>query len=204
VPEGLAWAVIDGEAALGQVGCTTAMRMAIAKANQSGVATVAIRYTGHIGAAGFYALLAAREGCLGIVTDNDMPSVAAPGSRGPVLGSNPLAWSAARRPADHRRQSLSGEGVARADGRPQGLRLRDPGRTALRGIERRLYRHAGRLLDARPAARAVAACRGVRGVRHPGDLRAHHAAQADGIVLPPDVREKLSAAAALLGMQSPV
>lgn len=100
VREGPAWAIIDGEAALGQVGCTTAMRLAIKKAKQTGVASVALRNTGHIGAAGFYALLAARQGCLGIVTGNDMPSVAAPGSRGPVLGSNPLAWSAARPGAD--------------------------------------------------------------------------------------------------------
>lgn len=100
VREGPAWAVVDGEATLGQVGCTTAMRLAITKAKQTGVATVAIRNTGHIGAAGFYALLAARQGCLGIVTGNDMPTVAAPGSRGPVLGSNPLAWSAARPGAD--------------------------------------------------------------------------------------------------------
>jgi ureidoglycolate dehydrogenase (NAD+) len=100
VREGPAWAVVDGEAALGQVGCTTSMRLAIKKAKQTGVASVALRNTGHIGAAGFYALLAARQGCLGIVTGNDMPSVAAPGSRGPVLGSNPLAWSAARPGAD--------------------------------------------------------------------------------------------------------
>jgi len=96
VLEGPAWAIVDGEASLGQVGCTMAMRLAIKKAKQVGVASVAIRNTGHIGAAGFYALLAARQGCLGIVTGNDMPTVAAPGSRGPVLGSNPLAWSAAR------------------------------------------------------------------------------------------------------------
>lgn len=134
VREGPAWAVVDGEAALGQVGCTTAVRLAIKKAKQMGVATVAIRNTGHIGAAGFYALLAARQGCPGIVTGNDIPSVAAPGSRGPVFGSNPLAWS-----------------VARPYGRPQGLRLRNPGRIALRRRERRQHRVADRRLDERSA-----------------------------------------------------
>jgi ureidoglycolate dehydrogenase (NAD+) len=94
VREGPGWAVVDGDAALGQVGCTMAMRLAIAKAKQVGVASVAIRNTGHIGAAGFFALLAARAGCLGIVAGNDVPSVAAPGSRRAVLGSNPLAWAA--------------------------------------------------------------------------------------------------------------
>jgi len=92
--EGPGWAVVDGDAALGQIGCTMAMRLAIAKAQQVGIATVAIRNTGHIGAAGFYAVLAARAGCLGIVAGNDVPSVTAPGSRSAVLGSNPLAWAA--------------------------------------------------------------------------------------------------------------
>jgi ureidoglycolate dehydrogenase (NAD+) len=90
--EGPGWAVVDGESALGQVGCVFSMRTAIAKARQVGIAYVGLRNTGHIGAAGYYAALAARDGFIGIVTGNDRPSVAAPGSRGPVLGSNPLAY----------------------------------------------------------------------------------------------------------------
>ncbi|MCX7418871.1 MAG: Ldh family oxidoreductase [Planctomycetia bacterium] len=90
--EGLAWGVIDGQSALGQVGSVFAMKTAIAKARQVGVAYVGLRNTGHIGAAGYYAAMAAREGLIGLVTGNDMPSVAAPGSRGAVLGSNPLAY----------------------------------------------------------------------------------------------------------------
>lgn len=90
--EGPAWGVIDGDSALGQVGSVFAMRTAIAKARQVGVAYVGLRNTGHIGAAGYYAAMAAREGLIGLVTGNDMPSVAAPGSRGAVLGSNPLAY----------------------------------------------------------------------------------------------------------------
>lgn len=90
--EGPAWAVIDGDSALGQVGCVFATRTAIAKARQTGVAYVAVRNTGHIGAAGYYCALAAEAGMVSMVTGNDMPSVAAPGSRGAVLGSNPLAY----------------------------------------------------------------------------------------------------------------
>lgn len=92
--EGPGWAVVDGGQALGQIGSSFAMEIAIAKARTVGVATVALRDTGHIGAAGCYALQAARAGLVGIVAGNDMPSVAAPGSRGAVLGSNPLAWAA--------------------------------------------------------------------------------------------------------------
>ncbi len=90
--EGPGWAIIDGESALGQVGSVFAMRTAMAKAKQVGIAYVGLTNTGHIGAAGYYALLAAREGLIGMITGNDMPSVAAPGSRGAVLGSNPIAY----------------------------------------------------------------------------------------------------------------
>lgn len=91
--EGPGWAIIDGRSALGQVGCTFAIRKAIEKARNVGVAYVGLRNTGHIGAAGFFASMAAREGCIAMVTGNDIPSVAAPGSRQAVLGSNPLAYA---------------------------------------------------------------------------------------------------------------
>ena len=91
--EGPGWAVIDGNSCLGQVGCTFAMQTALTKARNVGVAYVGIRNTGHIGAAGVYAAQAARQGFLAMVTGNDIPSVAAPGSRKAVLGSNPLAFA---------------------------------------------------------------------------------------------------------------
>lgn len=90
--EGLAWAIIDGQSALGQVGGEFAIRTAMEKARKCGVAYVGLRNTGHIGAAGYYATLAARQGFVSMITGNDMPSVAGPGSRGPVLGSNPIAY----------------------------------------------------------------------------------------------------------------
>lgn len=90
--EGPGWAVVDGQSALGQVGSLFAVRLAIEKARQVGVAYVGLRNTGHIGAAGYYAQLAAREGFIAMVTGNDIPSVAAPGTPKAVLGSNPLAY----------------------------------------------------------------------------------------------------------------
>ena len=91
--EGPAWAVVDGAQALGQIGGTFAMNLAVEKARTCGVAYVGLKNTGHIGAAGYYAVLAAQKDMAGMVLGNDMPSVAAPGSRGPVLGSNPLAYA---------------------------------------------------------------------------------------------------------------
>ncbi len=90
--EGPSWAVMDGADGLGQVGCHFATEVAIRKAKQTGVAFASVRNTGHIGAAGQYALQATRSGCLAMVTGNDIPSVAVPGSRKAVLGSNPLAY----------------------------------------------------------------------------------------------------------------
>jgi LDH2 family malate/lactate/ureidoglycolate dehydrogenase len=94
VREGPGWAVVDGDSALGQVGSSFALRLAVAKAKITGTACVGLNNTGHIGAAGGYAVMAARAGMLAVVVGNDLPSVAAPGSRHAVLGSNPLAWAA--------------------------------------------------------------------------------------------------------------
>ena len=99
--EGGAWAVVDGDSALGLVTSTFAMEVAIAKARRQGIAYVGVRNSCHFGAAGYYAWLAAREGLIGLSMANDIPSVAAPGSRGAVTGSNPIAYSvpvAGRRP----------------------------------------------------------------------------------------------------------
>lgn len=90
--EGPSWAVIDGESGLGQVGCDFAVRLGMKKAANTGVAYIGLRNTGHIGAAGHFAQLAAREGFVAMVAGNDIPSVAAPGAKGAVLGSNPLAY----------------------------------------------------------------------------------------------------------------
>ncbi|MBX3443458.1 MAG: Ldh family oxidoreductase [Planctomyces sp.] len=90
--EGPAWAILDGASSLGQIGCLQAVRTAIDKARACGIAYVGLRNTGHIGAAGQYAALAAREGLIAMVAGNDIPSVAAPGSCRAVLGSNPIAY----------------------------------------------------------------------------------------------------------------
>jgi LDH2 family malate/lactate/ureidoglycolate dehydrogenase len=94
VRQGPGFAVIDGAATLGQIGCRYAVDVAVEKARNVGVAYVGLRNTGHIGAAGAQAVRAARAGCFALVVGNDRPSVAAAGSRGAVLGSNPLAWAA--------------------------------------------------------------------------------------------------------------
>jgi LDH2 family malate/lactate/ureidoglycolate dehydrogenase len=89
--EGPAWAIVDGGSALGMVAATFAMQTAIDKAAGAGIAYVGVRNTCHFGAAGFYAHLATLRDMVGVAMANDIPTVSAPGSRGAVTGSNPLA-----------------------------------------------------------------------------------------------------------------
>jgi len=86
-------AVVDGDSSLGMVTSVFAMQSAIIRAREHGISYVGVRNSCHFGAAGFYAWMAAREGLIGIAMANDIPSVAAPGSRGAVTGSNPLAYA---------------------------------------------------------------------------------------------------------------
>ena len=93
--EGPAWALVDGDRSLGMVTGVFAMNLAMAKAATSGIALVTVHNTYHFGAAGYYAWMAASRGLVGLALANAIPSVSAPGSRGPVLGSNPFAFAAA-------------------------------------------------------------------------------------------------------------
>lgn len=90
--EGAGWGIIDGQNALGMVGCLYALNVAMIKAWQCGIAYCGLRNTGHIGAIGYYAAVAARQGFVVSITGNDIPSVAVPGSTKAVLGSNPIAY----------------------------------------------------------------------------------------------------------------
>lgn len=93
VSGGPAWSLVDGNSCLGHVTSVFAMQHAIAKARQTGIAYVGVRNSCHFGAAGYYAWLAAKAGLIGIAMANDIPSVAGPGSRGSVTGSNPIAYA---------------------------------------------------------------------------------------------------------------
>ncbi|MGA2512870.1 MAG: Ldh family oxidoreductase [Candidatus Limnocylindrales bacterium] len=93
VAEGGAWAVVDGDSALGMVTSVFAMRTAMAKARANGIGYSGVRNTCHFGAAGYYSVLAAKEGLVGLCMANDLPSVAAPGSRGAVTGTNPISYA---------------------------------------------------------------------------------------------------------------
>ena len=91
--EGPGWAIVDGDSALGMVASTFAMRAAIEKARACGIGYAGVFNSCHFGAAGYYAAMAAAEDMIGLAMANDTPSVTAPGARGRVTGSNPLAYA---------------------------------------------------------------------------------------------------------------
>src|SRR5438093_7634113 len=94
VAEGPAWAVIDGDSSLGMVSSVFAMNTAMAKAATAGIALVGLRNNCHYGAAGYYAAMAIQKNMIGFSMANDIPTVNAPGARGPVMGSNPFGFAA--------------------------------------------------------------------------------------------------------------
>ncbi|MEP6663404.1 MAG: Ldh family oxidoreductase, partial [Verrucomicrobiota bacterium] len=111
--QGSAWANVNGHSALAMVTSVFAMRTAIAKARTCGIAYVGVRNSCHYGAAGYYASLAANEGFIGLSMANDVPSVAAPGSRGAITGSNPISYAV---PAGKHRSILLDMSVATVAG----------------------------------------------------------------------------------------
>ena len=111
--QGPAWAIINGQSSLGMVTSVLAMRTAITKAKTCGIAYVGVRNSCHYGAAGYYASLAADAGCIGLSMANDIPSVAAPGSRGAITGSNPISYAV---PAGRYRSILLDMSVATVAG----------------------------------------------------------------------------------------
>jgi L-2-hydroxycarboxylate dehydrogenase (NAD+) len=89
-----ATAVVDGGNGMGMVVGYHAMQMAIDKARQYGLGAVAVRNSSHYGVAGYYALLAVKEGMVGISFTNAHPSTAPTFGVRPMLGTNPIAVGA--------------------------------------------------------------------------------------------------------------
>jgi L-2-hydroxycarboxylate dehydrogenase (NAD+) len=83
-------AVLDGNNGMGHVVSKKAMGMAIEKASQHGIGMTAVRNSTHYGIAGYYALMAAKEGMIGITGTNARPSIAPTFGVENMLGTNPL------------------------------------------------------------------------------------------------------------------
>ncbi len=83
--------VVDGDGGLGLVVGPQAMKLAIEKAKNVGSGWVSVRNSNHYGIAGYYAMMALEEDCIGIAMTNASPLVAPTFSNERLLGTNPIA-----------------------------------------------------------------------------------------------------------------
>ncbi|MHA1668245.1 MAG: Ldh family oxidoreductase [Candidatus Heimdallarchaeaceae archaeon] len=87
-----ATAVIDGHHGNGHYIAYNAMKLAIAKAKKFGIGMVVVKNSTHFGIAGYYPLMAIKEGCLGITGTNARPAVVPTFGGEPMFGTNPLTF----------------------------------------------------------------------------------------------------------------
>lgn len=89
--ETAAFAVIDGDNAIGMVSATHCISYAMNKCQDSGVFTVFARNNNTLGPAFYYPLLCARAGYIGIVCTNSPAQMTPIGSKDKLLGTNPFS-----------------------------------------------------------------------------------------------------------------
>lgn len=89
--ETAAFAVVDGDNALGPVSAMCCMQYAIQKAKDSGVFTVFSRNNNTFGPAFYYSLKAAEQGYIAFICSNSPAQMAPIGGKEKMLGTNPFA-----------------------------------------------------------------------------------------------------------------
>ncbi len=86
-------AVVDGHHGMGMIIGTRSMQMAIDKARTYGMGSVAVRNSTHFGIDGYYAMMAAKAGMIGMSFTNARPSIAPTFGVQPMMGTNPIAFA---------------------------------------------------------------------------------------------------------------
>ncbi|MBN2738600.1 MAG: Ldh family oxidoreductase [Spirochaetales bacterium] len=94
IKESSTTATLDGNHGMGQVIGHRAMEMAIEKAAEFGLGSVAVRNSTHYGFAGYYPLMAIEKGMIGLTVTNARPSIAPTFGIEPMFGTNPLTFGA--------------------------------------------------------------------------------------------------------------
>jgi L-2-hydroxycarboxylate dehydrogenase (NAD+) len=87
-------ATIDAGGGLGQPVSYRAMQLAIKKAKESGAGFVTVRNSNHYGIAGYYAMMALKEDCIGMSMTNAEQLVVPTFGKDATLGTNPIAVAA--------------------------------------------------------------------------------------------------------------
>src|SRR6516165_1224304 len=83
--------IIDAGNALGQLTARQAVKLAVARAREIGLAAVGVRNGFHFGTAGRYARMMAEQNCVGIVLSNTRPLMPPPGGAEAMVSNNPIA-----------------------------------------------------------------------------------------------------------------
>lgn len=83
--------VLDGDRALGLVSGPEAMKQAIKKAKEVGSGWISVKNSNHFGIAGYHAMMALEEDCIGIAMTNASPLVSPTFSKERLLGTNPIS-----------------------------------------------------------------------------------------------------------------
>ena len=92
--EGAAFAIINGNKAIGMLSACKAMEIAVKKAKEVGIAYVGVKNSCHFGAAGYYSNIAAKEGLIGLAMSNADPVIAVPNGKTKAIGTNPFSFAA--------------------------------------------------------------------------------------------------------------
>ncbi len=91
VRETPAFAVIDGDNAIGPVSATYCMNYAIERAKTNGMFSVFSRNNNTFGPAFYYSLKAAESGCIAFICSNSPAQMAPVGGKEKMLGTNPFS-----------------------------------------------------------------------------------------------------------------
>jgi ureidoglycolate dehydrogenase (NAD+) len=91
-----AMALLEADRAPGLYVMRKATELAIEKAHTHGIGWVNVRQVTHTGAMGFYVRQVAKAGMIGIATCASRPLMAYYGTKGPALGTSPIAIAAPR------------------------------------------------------------------------------------------------------------
>jgi len=95
VRDDMATALLDGQKGLGHPVSTVAMRTCIEKARTYGVAVVAVRNSGHYGAAANYSMMALEHDMIGLsVTNSPYVAMVPTFGRKAMLATNPISFAA--------------------------------------------------------------------------------------------------------------
>jgi LDH2 family malate/lactate/ureidoglycolate dehydrogenase len=89
-----AFALVDADNAMGQIGAHFAMEVAIEKAKKFGTSVVSVKRSNHIGTMAYYAMMAAQEDMIGVCYSQGGANTMAPtGGSEKLLGNNPIGYA---------------------------------------------------------------------------------------------------------------